>query len=281
LSLLVNAINSWQAGKIKKVYFEGNINSYMFADEGASLYDVLNLYNGKLDKIKDQMIGSMKSMKALEEYIDKTEDNSLRSIVEVVKQYGNDLPWLIKDLKENHTSSKEEADMIFSTIHRCKGMEYDEVTLLNDFISEEKLLKNLADSGGKTMKDADKERLLEEINILYVAITRAKNRLIIPPDLNPLQSVQIQTQEPPAYKRKFTRELDEFEDLRSNRTSFSGRNSDKTTSNSGKQWKHEDEQELIDLYQQGLTLEEIARKLKRGANGVRFKLIGLGLVDDY
>ena len=28
-------------------YFEGNINSYTYADDGASLYDILNLYNGK------------------------------------------------------------------------------------------------------------------------------------------------------------------------------------------------------------------------------------------
>ncbi|MCU7549068.1 UvrD-helicase domain-containing protein [Chitinophagaceae bacterium LB-8] len=281
VSLMVNAINLWQSGKIKKVFFEGNINSYVFADEGASLYDVLNLYNGKLDKIKDKVIKSVNSIKALEEYIEKTEDNSLRSIVEVVKQYGNDLPWLIKDLKENHAASKEEADMVFSTIHRCKGLEYDEVTLLNDFITEEKLLKNIADSGDKKMRDIDKERLTEEVNILYVAITRAKNRLIIPPELNPMQSVQVQIQDTPTYKRKYTREVDEFETLRNNRLGFSEKGNSRTASNHGKSWKHQEEQDLIDLYQQGLSLEEIAKKLKRGANGVRFKLIGLGLVDDY
>ena len=47
LALLLNAISQWQHGSIRKLYFEGNINSYTFADEGASLYDVLNLYNGK------------------------------------------------------------------------------------------------------------------------------------------------------------------------------------------------------------------------------------------
>jgi hypothetical protein len=31
--------------------------------------------------------------------------------------------------------------MIFSTVHRCKGMEYDEVELVNDFISEQRLEK--------------------------------------------------------------------------------------------------------------------------------------------
>jgi F-box protein, helicase, 18 len=281
LGLLVNAIGQWHSGKIKKVFFEGNINSYTFADEGASLYDVINLHNGKFDKIKDQLLGSMKSLKELEEYIEKTEDTSLRSIVEVVKEYGNDLPWLIKDLKENHVSTKQEADMIFSTIHRCKGMEYDEVTLLNDFITEEKLIRNITESNDKQLKDSEKDRLAEEVNILYVAITRARNKLIIPPELNPLQSVQVKVQDMPNYRKKYTKGIDEFESLRSSRLSFSSKTSGNMTTNHGKQWKHKEEEELIDLYQQGFSLEEIAEKLKRGINGVRFKLIGLGLVDDY
>lgn len=281
LNLMIDAINQLQAGKVKKVYFEGNINSYTFADEGASLYDVLNLHNGKSDKIKDKVIGSMKGIKELEEYIEKTEDNSLRSIVDVIKEYGNDLPWLIKDLKENHVSSKPDADMVFSTIHRCKGMEYDEVILLNDFITEEKLLKNIEDLGRGHLKEKDKDVLAEEVNILYVAITRARNRLIIPPELNPLQSVRVQPQTTPAYKRRFTHERDESDSLRASRLGFASRNNDRSATNHGKQWKHKEEEELIDLYQQGLSLDEIASKLKRGASGVRFKLIGLGIIDDY
>lgn len=191
LGLLLNAIAQWQHGEIKTIFFEGNINSYTFADEGASLYDVLNLYNGKTDKIKDKLIASMKTLKELEDYIEKTEDNSLAMIVEVVKEFGNKLPALINELKTNHTTTKEEADMIFSTVHRCKGMEYDEVTLLNDFINPEKLKKYISQFGGDKITDADKNRLAEEINILYVAATRAKNKLKIPAEINPLQSIEL------------------------------------------------------------------------------------------
>ena len=191
LSLLMNAIAQKQHENISSVYFEGNITSYTFADEGASLYDILNLYNGKTDKIKDKLLSTMKSMSELDEYIDKTEDNSLRMIVEVVREFGNDLPRLISQLKESHTTSRQEADMTFSTVHRCKGMEYDEVTLLNDFITGEKLKKYIAEMGGDKITDADKNRLAEEINILYVAATRARNKLIIPPEISPLQSIEI------------------------------------------------------------------------------------------
>jgi F-box protein, helicase, 18 len=120
-------------------------------------------------------------MKELEDYIEKTEDNSLAMIVEVVKEFGNKFPSLINELKTNHSGNKEDANMIFSTVHRCKGMEYDEVTLLNDFINEEKLKKYIEKYGGDKINKTDKNRLAEEINILYVAATRAKNKLIIPP----------------------------------------------------------------------------------------------------
>ena len=46
LGLLLKAIEYVTEKKaIKHIYFEGNINSYTYADEGASLFDVLNLHN--------------------------------------------------------------------------------------------------------------------------------------------------------------------------------------------------------------------------------------------
>jgi F-box protein 18 (helicase) len=191
LKLLLTAISKWQQGQISKIYFEGNINSYTFADEGASLYDVLSLYNGRRSGIRDKLIAEMRSMKELEEYIQKTEDNSLAMIVDVVKEFGNRLPSLINELKTHHVSEKQDADMIFSTVHRCKGMEYDEVTLVSDFITEEKLKRKVQANTSEKLSDLEKNKLAEEINTLYVAATRAKNKLIIPSEINPLQSIQI------------------------------------------------------------------------------------------
>jgi len=279
LSLLVNAIAKWQHGEIKSVFFEGNINSYTFADEGASLYDVLNLYNGKTDKIRDKLIGTMQSMRDLEDYIRKTEDNSLAMIVEVVKEFGNRLPSLISELKSNHTTRKEDADMIFSTVHRCKGMEYDEVTLLNDFINESKLKKYIGQSGGDKINEANKNRLSEEVNILYVAVTRARSRLIIPPEINPLQSVQLANTPPTILSNPYKKYspgsehdpyfFQKYERSRSMRSS-----------NRGKKWTDEDEHLLEELHKKGETVDEIAKQLQRGSYGVRIKLVNMGLMDD-
>ncbi|MFC4230287.1 UvrD-helicase domain-containing protein [Parasediminibacterium paludis] len=186
LGLLLKAIEYVTEKKdIKHIYFEGNINSYTYADEGASLYDVLNLQNGKRDLIRDNLIKAMKDIEELKEYIEKTEDMQLGMMVEIVKEYGNEIPSIIKAIKDKHlpNDEKEKADIIFSTVHRCKGMEYDIIHLANDFINEEKLEKTLAD----TKKEAlNTTKLNEEINLLYVAITRAKHSLHIPEALMPI-----------------------------------------------------------------------------------------------
>ena len=279
ISLLLNAIAQWQHGGLTKLHFEGNINSYTFADEGASLYDVLNLYSGKTAMIKDKLIASMKTLKELEDYIEKTEDNSLAVMVEVVKEFGTRLPGLIQELKTNHTAAKEDADMIFSTVHRCKGMEYDEVTLLKDFINEDKLKKYISQMGGDKITEADKNRLAEEINILYVAITRAKSTLIIPPEINPLQSVQV-AQSPILQARSSYKKSGSFDDWdlysRSQNTS-SGKSK---KAKQGEKWTDEDEELLVQLYNDENGLQEIAKELGRGVNAVRIKLINLGMIEE-
>src|SRR5690606_26572674 len=107
----------------RKIYFEGNINSYTYADDGASLSDVLGLYQEKHDRIRDPLIKSMADMDELEEYIEKTEDQQMSMMVELVKEYSTQLPGIIKELKEMHTGDEDrhKAAMIFSTVHRAKG----------------------------------------------------------------------------------------------------------------------------------------------------------------
>ena len=105
------------------------------------------------------------------EYVKKTSDVQLKTMIEIVLKYKNRIPYLLKELKQKHVENKEDAEMIFSTVHRCKGMEYDEIELCNDFITKKDL--------------KEKSNIGEEINLLYVAITRTKNRIDIPYDIMP------------------------------------------------------------------------------------------------
>lgn len=172
--------------KVKHIYFEGNINSYTYAEDGASLYDVLNLFNGKHDRIRDKLVSSMQTIEDLEEYIEKTEDQQLAMMVELVKEYGSEVHGIIQQLKDLHTgdADRDKAEMIFSTVHRAKGMEYDVVYLVDDFITGRKLDRLLAENA-KNNQSADLGKLNEEINLLYVAVTRVRHRLHIPESLLP------------------------------------------------------------------------------------------------
>ena len=188
LGLLLNAIDFITDNiKVKHIYFEGNISSYMYADDGASLYDVLSLYNGNHDRIRDKLVGSMKDIDDLEEYVEKTEDHQLATMIEIVREYGNEVHSIIKSLKELHTGDEDrhKAEMIFSTVHRSKGMEYDVVYLVNDFLSESKLKELKEKHKSDKTASFDTARLNEEINLLYVAITRTRNKLHIPETLLP------------------------------------------------------------------------------------------------
>lgn len=183
LGLLLKAIEYVvESKKAEKIYFEGNINSYTYAENGTSLYDVLNLYLGKRNLIKDSLIKTMHSIEQLENYIENTEDVQLAMMVRIVQEYGQKIPVILKEIKEKHisTDDKETAEVIFSTVHRSKGMEYDAVYLVNDFISEEKIKKL-----SKNFLKENYIKINEEINLLYVAITRTKNHLFIPETLIP------------------------------------------------------------------------------------------------
>lgn len=186
LGLLLKAIGyvteNRNAGKI---YFEGNINSYTYAEDGTSLYDVLNLYNGQRSRIRDRLVQSMRDMQDLEQYIEKTGDPQLGMMVEIVEQYGDRIPGILAKIRSLHVENekREEAEVIFSTVHRCKGLEYDEIELVNDFIKEDSIIRVKTDP--KRKEPLDISKLTEEINLLYVAATRARVKIVIEPEMLP------------------------------------------------------------------------------------------------
>ena len=282
LGLLLKAIEYvFEKKKVKHIYFEGNINSYTYADEGASLYDVLNLYNKRYSFIKDTLIKEMKNLEELEEYIEKTEDVQLGMMVEIVKEYGNEIPGIIKTIKEKHIDNdeKDKAEMIFSTVHRCKGMEYDAVQLVNDFISEEKL---------ERLKEQEKKlngrKLIEEINLLYVAITRTRNTLYIPETLMPVEF-------PKSLQIRITKVLskEEKQIKKSNTLPKPNQFRDKAWAPSEirkkqqlpyKPWTRELDNELTEMCRRGIQEPALAKHFDRttGAISHRIKKLGLRLL---
>ena len=287
LGLLLKAIEYVTEKKnIKQIYFEGNFNSYTYADEGASLYDVLNLQNNKRSLIKDALIKSMGSVKDLEEYIEKTEDAQLSMMLEIVKKYGNDIYDIIKSIKQKHVENdnKEKADVVFSTVHRCKGMEYDAVYLVKDFITEDKIQRQ----AHELEKDEKKiNKLNEEINLLYVAITRTKNTLHIPEELLTAgfpklpQILIIKKEEPKEIKpienesfkpkygySKYTGTKGNTYSVELIRTKYG---------ETYKPWTPEQDEKLTQMFYNNTSESEIIKHFGRNAGSIRSRLRKLGL----
>lgn len=148
-----------------KIHFEGHINSYLNSDSGASIYDVYNLSQKQHDRIKNPVLQKMKDLEELYQYIEETGDRQLKPMADLVGFYERRLPFLLKELKDSHVDKKD-ADYIFSTCHKSKGMEYDTVEVLDDFFE----INDIEEYDGTTN---------EEINLIYVAATRTKSSLTI------------------------------------------------------------------------------------------------------
>lgn len=170
--LLTKAIELVEHNSKSTLFFEGGFNSYLFSDSG-SIFDILNLHNGKFSYIKDPLIKRMTDLDELEEYAEDIDDINIKQLCKVVRKYNNKIPFLIKKLREQVVEDKDEADYILTNVHKSKGMEYDTVSILKDYITEQKIYANRNEK-------SEHKNLNEEINLLYVAITRTKNILYIP-----------------------------------------------------------------------------------------------------
>lgn len=285
LGLLLKAIEYiTEMKKVKHIYFEGNINSYTYADEGASLYDVLNLYNGRHDSVRDNLIRTMKDLDELEDYIEKTEDVHLSMMVEIVKEYGNKIPEIIRSIKAKHVENdeKDKAEVVFSTVHRCKGMEYDTVQIVDDFVTEEKIEKLKND---KKIDAANLEKLNQEINLLYVALTRTKNSLYIPESLMPRDFPEC----PDIHVI-----VDPIEEVVTNAVaSRSGRVMSKTEKaytlekvravhkGAYRPWTAELDSQLTVMYCEGLDLRDMAKRFGRTKSAIASRIRKLELEELY
>jgi F-box protein 18 (helicase) len=143
--------------------------------------DIHRLLHNKKDQIKHKFVKKWKSFKDLLNFAERIEDVSLINKIKVCQKY-RDLPDLIEKIKSMHSSDMSLADIVFSTAHKSKGLEFDTVQLTDDY----SVYENEEDHHSWSDSDDDLGSLtpprppdLEEGNILYVAITRAKKSLIL------------------------------------------------------------------------------------------------------
>ena len=282
LGLLVKAIEYvTEKRQVKRLHFEGNINSYTYATDGASLYDVLSLCNNNHYLIKDKLIKKMNNLEDLMDYIEKTEDRELGMMVDIVREYGNEIPTIIQSIKDKHVDNKDEAEIVFSTVHRSKGMEYDVVQIVNDFVSEELLIKQKENTNEEN--NYSPAQINEEINLLYVAITRTRNRVYVPKTLMPAEhpsSCKILVMKPISKETDsmqtttdMTTEynyLEKVYDMSLNEAAHKYNQTEQSSTD-------EFDKQLMLMYNDGITLNDIANNFGQTVEEIKMRVRDMGL----
>ncbi|XP_071043161.1 F-box DNA helicase 1 [Parasteatoda tepidariorum] len=152
--------------------FVGGIEGYGF-QQLLDICKLANYYNEPGYVIKDKFISKFKTYEELTNYAKNADDSDLLSKVELIRLHSNDIPQYIKTIKEKCTHPLQLANVVFSTAHKSKGLEFDTVSLTDDYPVTN--WGNLRRRG--SISSGTEE---EEYNVIYVALTRAKTSLFLP-----------------------------------------------------------------------------------------------------
>ena len=153
----------------KRIYFEGGYRGYKFENIKDSYYFSLG------HKVKNPMLNKFKNYEQMEEYAENTDDLELKAIIRTIDKYGDIIPDLIDKIKNNIVKDKSKADIIFSTIHKSKGMTYSiPVLISDDHFDIETFFRNKFINKKANMND---ENYKDEMSIVYVGITRCAGEI--------------------------------------------------------------------------------------------------------
>lgn len=134
------------------------------------LLDVWRLSTHKHHLIQDRFLSQ--NFSCWSEYEDAANlgaDPEMRIMVKLVDTYGEDIPQLVDSLKSNEQGDATQCDLILTTAHRAKGLEFNQVKVGEDFEACASAEAWLSD---KAVIDAFPE---QEVNLLYVALTRTRS----------------------------------------------------------------------------------------------------------
>jgi superfamily I DNA/RNA helicase len=97
-------------------------------------------------------------------------------LIKLNEEYGKDVPYLVQCFKRNAVPTETDARTVLSTAHKAKGLDFDHVTVGEDFECLESAQSELMNAPDMTLSPLT----VQEINLLYVTFTRARHQL----DLN-------------------------------------------------------------------------------------------------
>ncbi|MCX7902850.1 MAG: ATP-binding domain-containing protein, partial [Burkholderiaceae bacterium] len=131
--------------------------------------DILDFYYlmvDRIDEIRNVAIEKLETWEKAKKYAEEAEDVEMQSKIKVVERYCDAIPKEYRMIR-NQAVERPELGITITTSHRSKGQEWYQVILADDFL-------DLAE-----MTIDKKYVLRDEINLSYVAVTRAQRKLIL------------------------------------------------------------------------------------------------------
>ena len=155
IELLEEAIGL--AAKNFRIYIVGSLEK-----TAALALDVYYLFAKDKTRIKDSRVKVFKNWAELEANYEVLDDLELKKSFRFVERYGYEIPEIIAAVKKADAFSSEASDVVLTTGHKSKGQEWQHVRISIDFYD--------------SLRSGDRE----ELNLLYVAVTRAIEGLEVP-----------------------------------------------------------------------------------------------------
>jgi len=177
--------------KIKKYYEEDKKNKLELDEDFLFLRYFVNDYEKHLKK--STVKKPVEILQFITESIGDDRDEIVKSI-KLITQYGYRLNYMFGKLLE-YEKSKEDIKIYLTTAHTSKGLEWDSVELLGDFPAYKTIVNwfiendeptYVKDLVGYFLENCKEQRYIDELNLYYVAVTRAKYHLIDNTDFNNL-----------------------------------------------------------------------------------------------
>lgn len=161
----------------KGLCFVGGVDNYQFD----LITDTWHLKAGLNGLIRDALLRKFSSFEEFERYVETVDDRELVARLKIVEEFGSAVPQLVAEVKAAHVEPAE-AVVFMATAHRSKGLEWDFVTLGNDF--PDLVGDNGMPRAERYLSTLDRDTSLEakllpreEANLFYVATTRAREQL--------------------------------------------------------------------------------------------------------
>lgn len=153
----------------RNVHWVGGIKNYKVD----VLVDAYHLSIDQRSLIRDSNLRGCQSWSKYKADADRMRDGQAKLLIKLVDQYRKDIPNMVRSFHTNALETEAGAKLVLSTMHKAKGLEYDHVTIGEDFRSLDKAMSSLLALPLESL-DSDLE---QEINGLYVGFTRARHQL--------------------------------------------------------------------------------------------------------